>query len=180
MNRPGARRTDNTNGMSGDPAPSAFRFEKMRTDATVTLSTGPSERGCFFVAGGSPLHEGPERVSDLLNSEDGFFPFEIHGAGGTRTVLYNRAHVVMVALTNDNAEASRDSGYDVATQRVVSALLSNGQRVVGTVRVYRPAGRDRLSDWAHQPETFRYVETRDMTILVNVAHIVEVSEVPDL
>jgi hypothetical protein len=179
MKRPSARRADNIHGMSGDPAPSAFRVEKRRTDATVTLSTGPSQRGCFFVAGGSALHDGPERVSDLLNSEQGFFPFEIHGADLTHTVLYNRAQVVMVALTNDNVEASRESGYDVATQRVVSALLSNGQRVVGTVRVYRPAGRDRLSDWAHQPETFRYMETRDMTIIVNVAHIVEVSEVPE-
>src|SRR5712691_3714456 len=116
--------------MPGGPAPSEFRVEKRRADATVTLSAGLSERGCFFVAGGSPLHDGPERVSDLLNSEQGFFPFEIHGEGGVRTVLYNRAHVVMVALTNDNVESSRDSGYDVATQRVVSALLSNGQRVV--------------------------------------------------
>jgi hypothetical protein len=164
--------------MSGDHALSEFRVEKRRTAATVTLSTGLSERGCFFVAGGSPHHDGPERVSDLLNSEQGFFPFEIHGADGTRTVLYNRAHVVMVALSEE--EASRDPAYGVATQRVVSALLSTGQRVVGTVRVYRPAGHDRLSDWAHQPETFRYVQMRDMTIIVNVAHIVEVSEVPEL
>jgi hypothetical protein len=178
MNRPAARRADNTRGMSARPAPSEFRVEKRRTDATVTLSTGLSERGCFFVAGGSPLHDGPERVGDLLNSEQAFFPFEIHGAEGIRTVLYNRAHVVTVVVGDD--EASRDPGYGVATQRLVSALLSNGQRVVGTVRVYRPAGRDRLSDWAVQPETFRYIETRDMTIIVNVAHIVEISEVSEL
>jgi hypothetical protein len=165
--------------MSSNPAPSEFRVEKRRTQATVTLSTGPRERGCFFVAGGSPLHGGAERVSDLLNAEDGFFPFEIHGTDGVRTVLYNRANLVMVALTDDNDEVRRDSGYDVATKRIVSALLSNGQRVVGSVRVYRPLGRDRLSDWAHQPETFRYIETRDITVIVNVAHIVEVSEVPE-
>ena len=47
------------------------------------------------------------------------------------------------------------------------------------MRVYRPEGRDRLSDWTRQPETFRYVETDDTTVIVNVAHIVEVSEVPE-
>jgi hypothetical protein len=46
------------------------------------------------------------------------------------------------------------------------------------VRVYRPEGRDRLSDWARQPEHFRYVETPDdTTLIINVAHIIEVSEV---
>ena len=84
---------------------------------------------------------------------------------------------MIVALAED--EASRDPGYDVATRRFVSVLLSNGQRVVGAVRVYRPEGRDRLSDWARQPETFRYIETSDTTLIVNVAHIVEVSEVSE-
>jgi hypothetical protein len=47
------------------------------------------------------------------------------------------------------------------------------------VRVYRPEGRDRLSDWARQPETFRYLETSDMALLINAEHIVDVSEVPE-
>jgi hypothetical protein len=158
-------------------SPSEYRVEKRRADAIVTLSSGQSERGCFFLASSSTRHDGPERVADLLNSELGFFPFEIHDASGVRTVLYNRSHVVTVELSDD--EASRDPGYGVATRRLVSVLLSNGQRVVGTVRVYRPEGRDRLSDWTRQPETYRYVETGDTTIVVNLAHIVEVSEVPE-
>jgi hypothetical protein len=67
----------------------------------------------------------------------------------------------------------------VATLRRGSVLLTNGQRVSGTIRVYRPEGRDRLSDWTRQPETFRYVETDDATVVVNLAHIVEVTEVPE-
>ena len=46
------------------------------------------------------------------------------------------------------------------------------------VRVYRPEGRDRLSDWARQPETFRYVDAGDTTLVVNAAHIVAVTEEP--
>jgi hypothetical protein len=46
------------------------------------------------------------------------------------------------------------------------------------VRVYRPEGRDRLSDWTRQPEVFRYVEAADATYIVNAAHIVAVTEVP--
>ena len=64
----------------------------------------------------------------------------------------------------------------VATERDVQMLLSNGHLVAGTVRVYRPSGRDRLSDYARLPEAFRYVETSDATVIVNCAHIVELRE----
>ena len=36
-----------------------------------------------------------------------------------------------------------------------------------------------MSDWTRQPETFRYIETGDATVVVNVAHIVEVSEIAE-
>ena len=85
----------------------------------------------------------------------------------------------MVFVTIAEEEATLDPGYGVATRRVVSVLLSNGERIIGAVRVYRPEGRDRLSDWTRQPETFRYIETGDATIVVNFAHIVEVSEVAE-
>jgi hypothetical protein len=163
--------------MGAQPGSSVYRFEKRRIDSRVTLSSGESTRGCFFAAGDSTRHGGPERLVDLLNEETGFVPFETHHEDGTRTVLFNRNHIVLIAL--DDNDASLDPGYSVATRRYVSMLLSNGQRVVGAVRVYRPEGHDRLSDWARQPETFRYLETSDMALLVNTAHIVDVSEVPE-
>jgi hypothetical protein len=161
--------------MRPDLTPSEYRVAKHRADALLTLSSGQSMMGCVFVAGGSARHTGPERVGELLNSTTGFFPFEIHDAGSVRTVLINRQHLVMAALAEN--EASYDPGYDLATERTVSILMSSGLRVVGAVRVYQPEGRDRLSDWGRQPEVFRYVETADTTLIVNMAHVVEVSEV---
>ena len=35
--------------------------------------------------------------------------------------------------------------------------------------MYQPEGRDRLSDWARQPDTFRYLDTGDLKLLVNAA-----------
>jgi hypothetical protein len=58
-------------------------------------------------------------------------------------------------------------------------LLSNDQTVEGRVRVYRPAGRDRLSDYARLAEMFRYVETDEATLIVNFAHIVELREISE-
>lgn len=160
--------------MDPDRPGSKYRVEKQRAEAVVTLSSGGVIRGYFFTAGGSARRAGPERVGDLLNADSGFVPFEIHDGEDVRTVMFNRSHIVMVTLADN--EASRDSGYGVAAARQVSVLLSNAHRVVGAVRIYQPEGRDRLSDWARQPEMFRYVEA-ETTVLVNTAHVVEVREV---
>ena len=163
---------------------SEFRVEKRRALAELTLTSGPVVQGCFFLAGSSAGHAGPERVADLLNGETGFFPFELtspgDGGGASQTVLYNRAHVVVVRLVEQTTEAQLDPGYDVATGRRVGILMSNGTAVTGTVRVYQPMGRDRLSDYARSPETFRYVETGTETLVVNMEHVVELKEIPCL
>jgi hypothetical protein len=156
---------------------SKFRVEKQRAGAVLTMSGGEVTRGYFFVAGGSARHAGPERIGDLLNSEAVFLPFEIHDSAGIHTEVINRHHVIMVAIDGD--EASRDPGFSVAKRRDVSVLLSNGQRVMGAIRIHTPEGRDRLSDWARDPEIFRYVETDETTLIVNMAHVIEVNEVSD-
>jgi hypothetical protein len=155
---------------------SEFRFEKQRVPATLTLAPGASVSGAFFVAGHTSHGEGRERIGDLLNAAQGFFPFQ-HRDGGT--VLYNRAHVVAVALEPGVSEAEHDPGYDVATQRHVGMLLSTGMRIQGKVAVYAAPGRDRLSDYSRSPQAFRYVVTQKNTLIINAAHIVELMELPD-
>jgi hypothetical protein len=156
---------------------SEFRIEKRRAEAVLTLSTGIVARGCFFLADSRASHSGPERVADLLNAaEGGFFPFEVNDEAGPHTVMYNRSQVVEVTLLKETGEVQLDPGYAVATERRVQILLSTGHTVVGRVRVYRPEGRDRLSDYARIPEMFRYVETAQGTLLLNSEHIVELRE----
>jgi hypothetical protein len=154
---------------------SEFRVEKSQALATLTLSNGTLVRGRFFVARHSRTHDGPEGIKDVLNAETGFFPFEIESRDGAQTILLNRDHLVYLELT-DASEARRDPGYAVATERFVIMLLSNGVRMRGAVRVYRPQGRDRLSDFARSQEAFRYLETANAAYVVNVRHIVELAE----
>jgi hypothetical protein len=155
---------------------SEFHVQKRRAEAALTLATGAMVRGCFFLAGSRASHGGPERVADLLNAESGFFPFELTSEGAPHTVLYNRSQLVVVTLLENSVEAQLDPGYSLATEREVRILLSTGETVEGRVRVYRPTGRDRLSDYARLPEMFRYIETGASTRIVNSAHIVELRE----
>lgn len=156
---------------------SDLRFEKRRNTAVVRLTTGEAVRGNFFTSDARALHAGPERVGDLLNGESGFFPFERCGEDDLRTVMYNRDYIVTVTVSPD--EPRQDPGYAIATCRAVSMLLSTGERVAGTIRVYQPAGYSRLSDWSKSRVQFHYLETDASTLLVNSAHIVEVSEIPE-
>jgi len=155
---------------------SEFRFEKERVTATLTLAPGRLVDGSFFLAAHTSIRSGRERVGDLLNGQTGFFPFELRNGN---TVLYNRAHLVVVALEPPISEAERDLAYDTATHRRVSVVLSTGMHVEGTVAVYGGRGHDRLSDYARTPEPFHYLETRKNTLLVNAAHIVELTDFPD-
>jgi hypothetical protein len=154
---------------------SEFHIEKRRAQASLTLTTGTTVRGSFFLSGSAATHS-PERIADLLNAETGFFPFELLTAGEPRTVLYNRTQLLLVTLLEETVEAQLDPDYSIARERAVEILLSNGVSVEGRVRVYRPSGRDRLSDYARTPEVFRYVETAGGTVIVNADHIVEFRE----
>lgn len=152
---------------------SEFRVEKRQEAAELTLVTGATLSGVFFLAGASHLHTGPERVGDVMNLEPGFFPF----GTGVETMLVNRAHVLKVALPPQMIEAQLDAGYEVATRRTVRVLLTTGETVTGNVVVFRPPGHDRLSDYAQSDEQFRYLELEDRTLLVNSTHIVSLMEV---
>jgi hypothetical protein len=152
---------------------SEFWVEKRREAADVTLVTGATLAGVFFLAGSSQVHAGPERVGDVLNFEPGFFPFECNG----ETSLINRSHVLKVVLPPQMIEAELDAGYDVGKRRHVRMLLTTGESITGHVVVSRPYGHDRLSDYAQAYERFRYVQLPDRTLLVNSAHIVALTEV---
>jgi hypothetical protein len=158
-------------------AGSDLRIEKQRNDAVIQLTTGETVLGKIFTSAGSHNHSGPERVGDLLNAESGFFPFEAHGATGSRTAIYNRAHIVTVMIAKD--EPREDPGYDVAKSCAISMLLSTGHRLNGIIRIHQPDGHNRLSDWTRSRDQFHYVEAEGQIFLVNGAHIIEVSEVPE-
>jgi hypothetical protein len=157
---------------------SDLRIEKRRTPATLTLSTGATVDGHFFLWGGAPTHTGPERVIDLLNGETGFFPFELdaRGAEPAHTALYNRSHIVLVQLPAHDAAMEGDPSYSVAVQRPVTVQLSTGVRLSGVVHVVTPASRNRLSDYAGLREMFRALETVDRTVIVNMTYIITLIE----
>ncbi len=160
--------------MLSAPPASPFRMNKRRVDATLTLTTGRTVRGSFFVGETTVLGDGPERVDDLLNTTPRFFPFERLDNGHQQVVLYSIDHVALVTLFGH--EAREVPGYEVAKVRHISLILTGGERIAGQIRVYQPDGRNRVSDWSHESSPFRFLETEHGTLLVNINHVVEIIE----
>jgi hypothetical protein len=153
---------------------SPFRVDKRKIEATLTLTTAQTVRGHFFLGESALAGDGHERIDELLNRTSGFFPFERLDGGFPRVVLYNTAHVCTVSLL---VPAAREvPGYEVAPVRRVSLLLSTGHQVSGQIRVYLPHGSERVSDWARDAVTFRFIETAGATLLVNIHHVAEIIE----
>lgn len=154
---------------------SQFRIEKRRAEATITLTSGAQLRGSFFLGPGAPNHAGPERITDLLNTTPGFFPFErADREGGPEIALYNRDHIVLAELPAPDLDLQQDASYQAAPIKMASMLLSTGERIVGKVYVFRPEGRDRLSDYTRLEDRFRYLEGPGRTLVVNLAHVLEI------
>ena len=155
---------------------SEFRVEKGKARAVLTLADGSTVRGCFFVASSSATVEGPERVKDLLSDDAGFFPFEVTDADRrARPAVQPRARGHGGADRRRRA-APRSGLRGGDTPLGVAAAVERRAHLQGTVLVHRPHGRDRLSDFARSKEPFRYVDIPGATLIVNAAHIVELSE----
>jgi hypothetical protein len=156
---------------------SAYHLDKRRVGARITLTNGNVVRGDLYLAHTTPSGAGPELVGDMLNAERGFFPLGIADSSGgpTRTALYNRAHVLVVRLVEEELELSFDASYAIAPRRSVALSLENGERLFGVLHVVMPDGRTRVSDYARTEDRFRYLETSDGTCVVNFDHVVEIA-----
>ena len=152
----------------------AFRVQKRQVHATLTLADGQKVRGSFFLSESAADHAGPERVDDLLNAPGRFVPFQLGtGKEGTRVTLFNRARIVLVDIPEAEVALVHDPSYNMARPEPASLLLSNGDRMVGEIRVTGLSGHARLSDFTNQ-RTFIYFEKPRQTVVVSLDHVVEI------
>lgn len=160
---------------------SDFRVEKHHARATLTLSSGVEVTGSFFLAEATPHRVGPERVYDLLNRPDRFFPFEVDAREdrGAYVALFSREHVVVAELDRETSLAEDDGTFDLASNKIVSLLLDNGARLRGELHIEMPSGRDRVSDFANRDARFSYFGARDALKLVNLDRVAEILPISD-
>lgn len=148
-----------------------LRIPKRRVPVDVVLPGGVTRNVLVFLSEAAPGHEGPERLSDLLNGSDAFIPAQ-EANGGGMTFL----HRTSIAVARVAAEFDLDAAsFTPETEHEVEIALADGSHLCGRVRYSLPPERARLVDFLNRAEPFFRLVERDAVALVGRAHVARVS-----
>lgn len=123
------------------------KIVKNRRQVLFALADGSEVEGMVFLSLYEATRQGPQRVGELLNGEEGFIPVET--ADGT--VHLNVANIVFAAtpLTEEG-----DDLMTLGERHRVRISTIGGRQIEGDVYVNLPHDRCRVSDYLNQSERF--------------------------
>ena len=113
----------------------------------------------------SELREGPETLSDYLNSDRSFYPMLAAGV----PKMVNREQILWVRF-----EKLPDVVEEEVTlvEKLTILELADGSRIEGTVPIDRPREQSRISDVLNDPrEAFLRIDEEGETYYINKAFI---------
>jgi len=148
-----------------------LRVPKRQVPVEVVLPGGQSRRVTLFLAEAAAGHEGPERVSDLLNGREAFIP-ALDRDAGSMTFLQRTS--IAVARTASDAEPE-PAGFTIPLEHDVEITLSDGSQLAGTVTFLAPPQHERLIDFLNRPEPFFRLLEREGVALVGRAYVARVA-----
>ena len=147
-----------------------LKVPKRRVQVEVLVPGAPPEKVTVFLAEFASTHTGPERLSDLLNAHDEFFPAQ-DASGETR---FLGRHSIAAARVEREWELGEE--LPEGHQHEVEIQLAGGIQLRGLVSFVLPHDRSRLLDYLNDPQPFVRLAEQDKVSLVNKRHILRVSK----
>lgn len=145
------------------------KIVKNRRCVLFTLADGSTIEGKVFLSLYKASHEGPQRVGELLNSEDAFIPVETTSG----TIHLNILNIVAAqTLARDEGDELMSLGEQYRVQ-ITTAL---GTVIEGEVFVNLPNERCRVSDYLNQRERFCRVFLDEEIVYVGTQFILSVRD----
>lgn len=144
-----------------------YRVPKRRVPVRISVASQPEREALIFVGERAESHSGPERPSDVMNGDDGFFAIEAEGG----TVEFLRRGVVAFVRAPAQIETEEIQAEDESTFQL-TLLLDDGRRLDGRVRYLLPASARRVLDFLNLPDRFLRLERTEDVLLVNKQRIV--------
>jgi len=148
-----------------------LRVPKRRVPVEVVLPGKPARHLSVFLAQAAPGHEGPERLSDLLNGTNSFLPAV--GDDGGITFLHRAS--IAVARVAPEVEPDVGGGFTIPTEHEVEVALVDGSRLSGLITYVLPPESARLVDFLNGCGPFLRLLERDAVALVGMAHVAHVA-----
>jgi hypothetical protein len=137
------------------------------TEQAVTvalLGTDPEEH-CIYLHQSSPMRDGPETMSEYLNSDRRFFPMLCAGV----PKMVNRDQILWLRAPKP---LDPDALEVTIIERLTILELTDGSRLEGVVPIDRPRDRSRISDVLNDAsEAFLRIDGEGETYYVNKGFI---------
>jgi hypothetical protein len=149
-----------------------LRVPKRRAQVEVLMPGGAARQVTVFLSEFASRHNGPERLSDLLNAEEDFIPAV---DATTDTVVFLNRHGIAAARIAREWEISRDE--PPGEQHELEIALVDGTTLRGAVTVVLPPEHARLLDFLNDAQPFVRLAEREKVALVNKRHIARVAKV---
>jgi hypothetical protein len=148
-----------------------LRIEKRKVEVEVVGLDGIHHRVRVFLGEFSAEHSGQERVADLLNGADQFFPAEEIASG--LIFMLRRSNIVFARVAlKDEPIAIEDGRHPNEATLVVS--LADGSHMTANARYIRPPERSRVIDMLNGPERFFVVRKGETAVFINKEQVIAV------
>jgi hypothetical protein len=148
-----------------------LKVPKRRAQVEVLLPGGAVRQVTIFLAEYASAHDGPERLSDLLNGSDDFVP-ALDLASDTMTFL-GRQSIAAARVAPDWDEEDAPA----TSQQEVEITLTDGTELRGTMAFVLSEEHSRLLDYLNDLPPFVRLMEQGRVALVNKRHIARVAKV---
>jgi hypothetical protein len=153
-----------------------LRVPKHRVEVEVVLPGGARRQVAVFLSEFAPNHRGAERLSDLLNGSQDFFP--ALDAERDEMTFLNRAGIAVARVAEQHG---RDvtAEFTLPSEHEVEITLVDGNVLQGLVSFVLPPERSRLIDFLNDSPPFFDLHLLDenRVALVNKRHVARVAPV---
>lgn len=144
-----------------------FKIDTLKKKAAVLFPDNNRLEGSFFVSPQSPNHAGSEYLSELLENDKRFLPFELLDG---KVELLRKKNIVWLHLEEDDLYKNLpDAGQIAARIRFLS-----GDTMEGNVFSDLPESQSRLSDFINSGKEFFYMRSDNKDYFINARFITRV------
>jgi hypothetical protein len=147
-------------------------IQKLRTPVRIALPSQEPADGYLSLQTLSPNRGGPETILDLLNSEQRVVPFI--RARDEAVLMLTRQNLLWVEADGGlDPELVCPRNYHVTHEERVRVRLEDGTLIDGVIQMELPEELNRASDFLNGDGDFYPLITRDGTVLINKARVLD-------
>ena len=137
-----------------------YRIDMIKRKAKIFFSDGSSLTGSFFVSPRTSSHSGSQLVSELLNAENSYLPFE---SDDSNIILVRKESLTMIVLERNELNTSSPYRKQIA----VHVCFISGHSENGMVYTDLPESSTRLSDFLNHHNEFFPLDVDGKNCLMN-------------